>query len=261
MPNLKLDHTDCGMADKATLIFIHGFPFNRTMWAQQAALYQRDFRVVTYDQRGHGESELGNTHYMFEFFVDDLIGLMDQLKIDRAILCGLSMGGYVALRAAERNPERVRGLILCDTKSEADSDAGKLKRASDLRMIQEQGLNIFAEKFSKAVLSPRNISNTDIVECVRQMIMGNKPEGVQATLIALATRTDTTASLRRVQVPTLILVGEDDALTPPAASLAMHGRITNSEHTVIPNAGHMSNIENPSFFNARLTDFLAKMQA
>src|SRR5947199_7733643 len=116
MPNPKLHYTDSGAPRKPALIFIHGFPFNRTMWKEQAALCERTFRVITYDQRGHGQSELGNTHYMFELFVDDLLGLMDTLKVERAVLCGLSMGGYVALRAAERQPERIRGLVLCDTK-------------------------------------------------------------------------------------------------------------------------------------------------
>ncbi len=226
------------------------------MWKEQAALCEPSFRVITYDQRGHGQSELGNGRYMFEFFVDDLLGLMDRLKIEKAVLCGLSMGGYVALRMAERHPERIRGLVLCDTKSEADPDAGKLKRAADLKLIQEQGLKAFAEKFSKAVLAPSNAQNTALLDRVRGMILGNPTEGVQATLIALATRTDTTASLSRIQVPTLILVGEHDAVTPPAASAAMKERIPHSKMVTIPNAGHMSNLENPSVFNSHLSEFL-----
>jgi len=259
--NLNLRHFDSGAGDKPALIFIHGFPFNQTMWKDQVELSEPRFRVITYDQRGHGQSGLGNGRYMFEFFVDDLLGLMDRLKIDKAVLCGLSMGGYVALRMAERHPEKILGLVLCDTKSEADPDAGKLKRASDLRLIQEQGLEAFADKFSKAVLAPSHVKNIALYDRVRGMILGNPTEGVQATLIALATRTDTTASLNRIQVPTLILVGEEDVVTPPASAAAMHDRIPNSQMALIPQAGHMSNLENPAVFNSHLLAFLGKIHA
>ncbi len=192
---------------------------------------------------------------------DDLLGLMDRLKIEKAVLCGLSMGGYVALRMAERHPEKILGLVLCDTKSEADPDAGKLKRAADLRLIQEQGLEAFADKFSKAVLAPSNVQNAALLDRVRGMILGNPTEGVQATLIALATRTDTTAALSRVQVPTLILVGQEDAVTLPAAAAAMKERIPNATMAVVPQSGHMSNLENPSVFNSHLTEYLRNIRA
>jgi 3-oxoadipate enol-lactonase len=253
---LKLQHSDSGATGKPALIFIHGFPFNQTMWKEQVALCEPRFRVITYDQRGHGQSEVGTGRYMFEFFVDDLLGLMDRLQIEKAVLCGLSMGGYVALRTAEREPKRIQGLVLCDTKSESDADAGKLKRAADLRLIQEQGLEAFADRFSKAVLAPSNVPNTALLDRVRRMILGNPTEGVQGALIALATRTDTTASLSRIQVPTLILVGEADAVTPPAAAAAMKERIAHAKMAAIPNAGHMSNLENPSVFNTHLMEFL-----
>src|SRR6266404_327312 len=108
----KLHYTETGAPGKPALIFIHAFPFNQTMWSDQAALCANRFRVITYDHRGHGQSELGTGRYMFEFFVDDLLGLMDRLKIEKAVLCGLSMGGYVALRMAERHPEKILGLVL-----------------------------------------------------------------------------------------------------------------------------------------------------
>ncbi len=261
MPDLKLHYSDSGASGKPALIFLHGFPFNHTMWDEQEKLCRSNFRVVTYDHRGHGQSDLGSGSYMFEFFIDDLLRLMDELEIERAVLCGLSMGGYVALRAFERRPERVKGLILCDTRSEADTDAGKIKRAADLRFIQEQGLDVFAEKFTKNVLAPGNLENSELFDRVRQMIRGNPTKGVQATLVALATRTDTTACLNRIQVPTLILVGADDAITPPAVASAMHERIPHSKMAIIPRASHLSNLDNPAAFNASLMEFLAQIRA
>ena len=260
LSGLKFFSTDTGQPNAPTVVFIHGFPFNHTMWQEQVALCEPSFRTITYDQRGHGLSGTGNGQYIFEFFVDDLMGLMDHLKIETAVLCGLSMGGYVALRAAERHPERVRGLVLCDTRSEGDSDAAKLKRAADLRLIQEQGLELFAEKFTKNVLAPSTLKDVALVDRVRRMILSNPTVGVQGSLIALATRTDTTPSLSRIQVPALILVGEKDPITPPSAASAMHERIPSSELAVIPNAGHLSNLENPGEFNRCLQNFLARFR-
>src|SRR5262249_32257005 len=147
---LHLAIQDTQAPGKPALIFIHGFPFNQSMWREQAALCAKEFPVITYDPRGPGQRAGGDRRYMFELFVEDLLELMNQRGIGKAVLCGLSMGGYVALRVAEKTPGKVAGLVLCDTRSEADTDAGKLKRAADLKLIQEQGLSAFAEKFSKA---------------------------------------------------------------------------------------------------------------
>jgi 3-oxoadipate enol-lactonase len=261
MPVPKLHTIDSGSNGNPALIFLHGFPFDQTMWESQAALCKPDFRVVTYDQRGHGKSEAGDGRYFFEFFIDDLIRLMDMLQIEKAILCGLSMGGYVALRATERHPERVRALVLCDTRSEADADAAKLNRAADLRLIQEKGVAPFAEAFLKKALSPSTHSEQPaVVDRVRRMILGNPREGVEGTLIALATRTDTTPSLARIQVPTLVLVGAEDAITPPAAAVALRDHMAQSSMAVIPKAGHLSNLENPVEFNRILLEFLRNLR-
>jgi 3-oxoadipate enol-lactonase len=236
-PNFRLFATDTPGTSLAPIIFIHGFPFNHTMWGNQAELCRIDRQVISYDARGHGQSDVGNGQYIFEDFVDDLFLLMDALQIPQSILCGLSMGGYVALRAIERQPERVLGLILCDTRSNADSTEVKLKRASDLRMIREQGLESFADAFLRKMLSPSNFQHQpSIVAKVRQMILTNPPLGVCGTLIALATRADTTPALSRIRVPTLILVGAEDQVTPPAVAKTLHDLIPSSEMCVIPSA-------------------------
>ncbi len=255
-----LDYTESGPADGPPVVLIHGFPFSQEMWAPQIGDLSKRHRVIAYDVRGHGKSPPGDGQYTLEFFVDDLIGLLDHLKIDRTIVCGLSMGGYIALRAIERNPERIRALVLCDTRSEADSNEAKLKRAAAIKLVRKHGTALFAEGFVNSIFAPETFrSNPDAVAMIKRTIQASPPAGICGTLLALASRTDTTGGLPRIAVPTLILVGDQDALTPPAAAEAMHGKIPRSELRVIPGAGHMSNLENPQEFNKRLLDFLARV--
>src|SRR3972149_4779485 len=128
-----------GNASGQPVVFIHGFPFSQQMWRSQVAELSRDYRVITYDVRGHGKSEVGDSQFTIEFFVDDLIALLDHLRIEKAVVIGLSMGGYIALRAIERHPERFSALGLCDTRSEADSDEGKVKRSANIKLVKTEG--------------------------------------------------------------------------------------------------------------------------
>ncbi len=255
-----INYTERGLPNGLPVVFIHGFPFNHTMWEPQMKALPNDIRAISYDVRGHGESDVGDGQYMIEFFVDDLIALLDHLVIQQAVVCGLSMGGYVALRAIERNPERFKGLILCDTRSEGDPNEGRLKRAASIKAVKSNGVKEFAAGFVKAVFAPSTFqSNPQVVDMIRSVIELNSPVGICGTLLAMAARTDTTPSLPNIKVPTLILVGEHDALTPPAASQAMKEKIPNSEMHIIPNAAHMSNLENPKEFNEKLIAFLKRL--
>jgi 3-oxoadipate enol-lactonase len=257
----EIFYVDAGISKAAPIILIHGFPFNHEMWDPQIEALQKRFRVIAYDLRGHGKSGVGDGQYTLEFFVDDLLGLLDHLKIERAVLCGLSMGGYIALRAVERNPERVRALILADTQAKADYNEAKLKRAAAIKFVKSNGVNAYAESFVKSVFAPQTfVNNNAAVEKIRRIIQANSSRGICGALLALASRTDTTESLVGVKVPTLILVGEHDALTPPSASHEMHNEIPNSEIHVISNVAHLSNLENPDEFNKHLFHFLGRLQ-
>ncbi len=195
-----------------------------------------------------------------EMFVDDLIELLDGLKIEEVVLCGLSMGGYIALRAVEKSPGRVRGLILCDTKAEADSNEAKLKRAGTIKSLKEKGMEPFVEAQLQALLAPQTITqNPATVEMVRRMIQHNSPLGMCGALLAMAGRTDTSAALPNLKTPTLILVGEDDTLTPPEVSKNIHQKIPHSGIHIIQRAGHLSNLENTEDFNRHLGDFLSNL--
>jgi len=254
-------YVEVGRTGALPLVLIHGFPFSHEMWDGQIEAFGKQFRVIAYDLRGHGKSGVGDGQYTLEFFVDDLLGLLDHLKIERAVLCGLSMGGYIALRAVERNPERVRGLVLADTQAKADSNEAKLKRAAAIISVKANGVKAYADSFVKSAFAPQTFAgNRAAVEKIKQIIQGNSPLGICGALLALASRTDTSEALSGVKVPTLIIVGELDALTPPLVSKEMHSRIPNSELHVIPNAAHMSNLENPEEFNERVLNFLGRLE-
>ncbi|HLA68684.1 MAG TPA: alpha/beta fold hydrolase [Bacteroidota bacterium] len=259
---ISINYQERGLPQGLPIVFIHGFPFNNTMWAPQMMALPQEYRAISFDVRGHGESDVADGQYSIEFFADDLISLLDHLAIQRAVLCGLSMGGYIALRTIERHPDRIRALVLCDTRSEADANEGKVKRASQIKAVKSQGVKPFAESFVKAVFAPHTfVESPKTVAAIQSAIESTSPLSICGTLLALAARTDTTSVLAQITVPTLILVGEHDALTPPSAAQSMHSLIQGSQIHIVPHAAHMSNLENPSFFNEKLLAFLKNIAA
>lgn len=253
---LKLHYTDTGVEHASPVIFIHGFPFSSEMWEEQIGFLSDTHRVITYDVRGHGKSQLGNGHLLIDFLVDDLFALMDHLGIQSANVVGLSMGGYIALRGVEREPERFLSLVLSNTKSEADTNEAKIKRADAVRTIRNDGVTVFADNFLKSVFAPDSFDKRpEAVRKIRTIIEKTSPDTLCSTLIALAARTDTTENLSKITIPTLILVGENDQLTPPAAAQGMANRIRGARIHILPDAAHMSNLENPEEFNSYLRDF------
>lgn len=194
--------------------------------------------------------------------MDDLIGLLDYLKLRTVVIVGLSMGGYITLRALERHPQRFKAAVLCDTKSEADTDEGKLKRFEAMTAVRQHGSEAFAEGFVKNVFAPETFTmKPHAVSLIKNIIKRTPALSIAGTLLALASRTDTTASLSRITMPTLILVGEKDVTTPPAQSERMHNLIPGSEMHIIDDAAHMSNLENPDAFNTHLMAFLRRVAA
>lgn len=261
--NSLIHYIDIGISNATPVIFIHGFPFSHKMWTfpgGQVEALASTCRIIAYDVRGHGESEIGDGQYTIELFVDDLLGLLDHLNIVKAVVVGLSMGGYIALRAIERNPDRFRALVLCDTKSDEDSNEAKIKRAASIKAVKLNGPKVFAENFVANVFTPESFNTKpDAIKMIQSIIERTAPISLCGALLALASRTNTTPALSSIAVPTLIMVGEHDALTPPAASQAMNEKIPNSELHIIPNSAHMSNIENPEEFNKHLVAFVQKV--
>ncbi len=240
--------------------FVHGFPFSLEMWKGQiGAAAAAGYRTMAYDVRGHGSSDVGDGQYTVESHVDDLCSLLDHLKIPKTVIVGLSMGGYITLRAMEREPGRFTAAVLCDTRSEADTDEARIRRASSAKSVKKTGSTTYAAEYVKLMFTKESFtSNPAAVELIRGIIARTPPLSIAGTLIALAARTDTTASLASIRIPTLILVGERDTVTPPSSAESLHVKIPGSELHVVPGAAHMSNLENPAFFNAALTTFLKK---
>jgi 3-oxoadipate enol-lactonase len=253
-------YIDEGKRDATPVVFLHGFPFSHEMWKGQIEIVCKGFRAIAYDIRGHGKSYVGEAQFTIEHHVDDLISMLDFLKIEKTIIVGLSMGGYITMRALERNPERFKAAVLCDTKSEADTNEGKLKRFDAMKAVRDHGSEVFAEAFAKNVFAPESFkTKPDAIAFIKNIIKHTPSLSIAGTLLALASRTDTTSSLSTIRIPTLILVGEKDITTPPANSHSLHEKITNSELHIIPNAAHMSNLENPEEFNRHLRSFLNRV--
>jgi 3-oxoadipate enol-lactonase len=252
-----INYTLEGPASGIPVVFIHAFPMNKGMWAPQVDILKSDFRVLTYDVRGHGLSDVGSGQYTIEYCVDDLIGLLDHLNLKKVVVVGLSMGGYIALRALERNPEYFRGAVLCNTRSEADTNEAKIKRSNDAKVVMVLGIRKFAEFFLPKAFRERTFTtNPAIVTFAKNLIENNLPAGIAGMLIALAARTDMTPSLDKIKLPVLLIAGQYDELTPPVLLASMRDKIPGAVLQIIPDAAHYSNLENSDAFNTSLIDFL-----
>lgn len=259
--NLMVCYTDDGPDEAPVIIFIHGFPLNKSMWDKQLTALKQHYRVIAYDVRGHGESESGGTTvFSMENFAYDLIYFMDALKIDRASLCGLSMGGYIALNAVENYPHRFESLVLCDTSCFPDTPETIEARMKTVEGIEKNGLQSYADSSVKILFAPQSqITKMAEIAAVKEMILATSIQPLSKTLLALCVRKETCTLLPHIQVPVLVLVGEEDTITPPVTATYMHENIKNSTLHVIKHAGHLSNLENSDDFNGQLKMFFASV--
>jgi 3-oxoadipate enol-lactonase len=256
--NLLVSYTDEGPDESPVLIFIHGFPLNKSMWNKQVDALKENYRVISYDIRGHGDSECGTENFSIDLFVKDLLNFMDILKIDRASLCGLSMGGYIALNAIENHPERFEALVLSDTHCIADLPEVKQKRLNTIESIKETGVQKYVDDSVKNLFAPESFATKqDEIMAVRNMILNTTEESLARTLLALSLRMETCNEMVNIGVPVLFIVGNEDKITPPAAAAFMHDKIKNSSLHIIDHAGHLSNLEQPDEFNEQLKLFFA----
>ncbi len=239
------------------VVLIHGFPLSAGMWQHQVQALAEQYYCVTYDLRGLGKTPPGDGQFTIEMFADDLFRVMDALKLNQPVVAGFSMGGYITLRAFEREPGRFRGLMLCDTRSEPDNDAGRLKRADAVKTINANGLEAFAAGLLPALFAEGAAQRIPEIYQKHLTQAGQQdPVGVKGCLLAMAARTDTTPSLSGIRVPTLLLVGEQDGLTPPPVMQAMADAIAGSRLAVISGAGHMAPVENPDAVTREMLSFL-----
>lgn len=263
MPKLRVRDIEMAYDDVgrgAPVVLLHGFPFNRSMWAEQTAALAANYRVITPDLRGMGETTATNGPATMEEMAHDVAALMDKLGIERAAVGGLSMGGYVTLAFYRRHRLRARALILADTRAGADTLDARRTREEQAQKILKEGTGTIADDFLKKVLTPATLSEKpEIVGRVREMILKTDARGAAAALRGMALRPDQTPFLESVLVPTLILVGSDDQLTPPKEAELMSREIRGSRLQVIESASHLSNVERPVEFNLALKTFLDEL--
>lgn len=241
----------------APVVLLHAFPLNRKMWAPQVAELSARRRVITPDFRGHGESGVAEEDATMERLAEDVRGLLDHLKLERVALGGLSMGGYVALAFVRRWPERVAALVLADTRASADTEEGRKERYATAELAQREGSAAIADLMTPKLLGPATLERKpEVVAAVREMILEASPGGIARALRGMAARPASSDLLPQIKCPTLIVVGEQDGLTPAADSEAMAEAIPGSTLVKIPEAGHLSNLEQPEKFNSALSGFL-----
>jgi len=250
-----------GDDDKTPIIFVHGFPFDHYMWEKQIKELNDDHYCIAYDIRGLGQSAAGDGQLTIESFVDDLENILNVLKLDKPILCGLSMGGYISLRTVERIEERFRALILCDTKSLADDNEGKLKRAAAVKLINDEGVENFVNQFVPNCFSDSFMAGyKNEFEKVLTRSRLSSPGGVKGCLLAMAGRTDTTHYLPEINIPVLLICGREDKLTPPDVMKPMSEKIKDSKILIVESAGHMTPIEKPEIVNKEILRFLSELK-
>lgn len=245
------------------VLLVHGFPLDHTMWDAQIESLGQHARVIAPDLRGFGQSPLGpvdTTHGItMERYADDLAEFLDvlQLGAQPIVFVGLSMGGYIAWQFVRKYAVRLRALALLDTRALADTDearAGRLKMAEN---VAEWGSGRVAEMLGPKLSAPNTFkTKPEVIAAVRRVVERTSPAAIAAAQRGLAARPDMTSSLPQIKVPTLIIVGDEDAISPPAEMQAIAAAIPNAEFVVIPNSGHMTTMENPEAVNASLARFI-----
>jgi pimeloyl-ACP methyl ester carboxylesterase len=243
------------------VLFLHGFPHSRALWAPQLGALATPARTICMDLRGFGESARDEPAGL-DGYADDAAALLDVLGVERAVIAGLSMGGYATFAFWRRHRSRVRALVLCDTKATADSEAAREARVQMQALVTERGsMAVANEMITGMVGRTTREKNPELVDELHRMMSLAPVQGIVDALDALRTRPDSTPTLATIDVPTLIIVGDEDVLTPPKEARAMHLAITGSRLEVIAGAGHVSNIERPATFNHVLSEFLVSLTA
>lgn len=243
-----------------SVIFIHGFPFNKNMWVHQLEALPATVQGIALDVRGHGRSTIGHGYFSVDVFAKDLILFIEKLGLANVVLCGISMGGYIALRTYELAPSFIKGMVLVSTNAQADSNQAKIKRFDTIQAVLKYGRRTFAIGFVQNIFSEESLRNKrEEVEFVRSSIRRNDVRSICATLLALASRTDTSESLNNILFPTLIIKGEVDKLMTMEQADQLRNGIPQAELVIMAKCGHLPNLENPTKFNQALHEYLAKL--
>jgi pimeloyl-ACP methyl ester carboxylesterase len=256
---IKLAYDDVG--NGPAMLLVHGFPLNRRMWHPQInALVAAGYRAIIPDLRGFGDSAAPDGPYSMDLFADDLITLLDHLEIDTATVAGMSMGGYILLNLLERYPQRISAACFCQTRANADDEAGKSHRLQLAQEAREKGPQVIADLFLPLLLTDESLAQRPrLVEEVYGWMVGTATTGLAGGLLAMRERKDYTPLLPTFYLPCLAIGGIVDKIVPPAILDVFKDGLPSCRTALIPDAGHMANLEAPGPFNAALLGFLAEL--
>ena len=244
-------HPPAAVRRSGTLLLLHAFPLNSKMWEPQLGLADGGWRIIAPDLTQ------GGTSTTMDDFAGAVVDLLDGLHVEDVVLGGCSMGGYLALALTRLAERYVRGLVLIDTRAQADPPEAIENRKKTLQLVNDKGTPaIIEDMIPKLLGETTKRTRPDVVERVRAIGLANSKESVAGMVRALMTRADSTALLPKIHLPTLIVVGAEDTITPPAMSEQMHGAIAGSELVILPEVGHLSSLEDPVAFNQTVSKFL-----
>jgi 3-oxoadipate enol-lactonase len=251
---LELAYEEAGSGPP--LLFIHGWPHDRTLWSGQLSGLSTHARCIAPDLRGFGGSTVRGPYSMAQY-AEDLVALLDSLGIDRAIVCGLSMGGYVAMAMLRQHRDRVRAVILASTRATADTPEGREKRMRLIAFARENGVEALATRQLRAMVGETTFdSRPELLESLRRLMASAPLDGVLGALQAMADRPDSTETLRSLDVPAIVIGGAEDSFTPPAELRQLAAGIPGARLERIATAGHVCAFERPAAFNHLVTEFL-----
>lgn len=259
-PNTSIEYDDIGSGQP--IVLLHAFPLSRAMWRPQIAALQNDYRVIAPDLRGFGGSSpfdaASGATPSIEKMADDIAALLHTLELNEPVVVGgLSMGGYVALAFARKYADRLRALVLADTRAEADDDAGKAKRDEMIEFARTHSAeDVINQMMPKMLSADAQNQRPHVIEAIRRIAAAQTRDGIISAVQALRDRPNATPHLQSIKVPTLVIVGSEDALTPPQLSETLASNIAGARLEKIPAAGHISNLEQPEAFNDALRLFL-----
>lgn len=244
-----------GTPEVGALLCLHAFPLNARMWEAQQPLVAHGWRILAPHWLGlQRQQPEANS---FDEMAMAVLTLLDRLQVERPVVCGVSMGGYLAFALLRQRPSLARGLVLCDTRAEADPPQAREGRLKMLTLLEQQGVAAVAEEMMPRLLGETTRrTRPEVVERVRQLALSNRAAGVAGVITAMMSRADSTGMLAAIDCPTLIAVGEEDVITPLETSRAMHAAIPGSRLVVFERTGHLPNLEQAERFNDAVSHFL-----
>lgn len=260
MDLFDLPHSDSGSRSAMPIVLLHGFPLDHGMWrAQKDALVAAGFRVLVPDLRGFGKAPVGRAQPRMAEYAADVLRMLDRAGIRRFGLVGFSMGGYVAFEVLRQATPRVAGLALVDTRAEPDPEEAKAGRVASAERARKEGVGFLAEGMLPKMLTPA--APADARDAVARMMLATPPEGAAQALLAMKDRPDSRGLLPEVRAPTVVVVGDQDPITPPEAAQAMATAIPGARLVVVPGAAHLAPVERPEEVSRALVEWARHLKA